>query len=72
MPRGNGTGPMGMGPMTGRKAGFCAGYSMPGYQNAAGFGGGWAAAWARARDVPQLRGGAFRRLPRLGSRVQRG
>ena len=33
MPRGDGTGPMGLGPMTGRGAGFCAGYSMPGYAN---------------------------------------
>ena len=33
MPRGDGTGPMGMGPMTGRAAGYCAGYSVPGYAN---------------------------------------
>jgi hypothetical protein len=33
MPRGDGTGPAGMGPMTGRGAGFCAGYGMPGYMN---------------------------------------
>ena len=33
MPFGNGTGPAGMGPMTGRAAGFCAGYPMPGYMN---------------------------------------
>lgn len=38
MPRGNGTGPMGMGPMTGRGAGFCAGFAAPGYANPAGFG----------------------------------
>jgi len=31
MPRGNGTGPGGMGPMTGRSAGFCAGFDAPGY-----------------------------------------
>ncbi|HOX16036.1 MAG TPA: DUF5320 domain-containing protein [Smithellaceae bacterium] len=36
MPRGNATGPMGMGPMTGRKAGYCAGNNMPGYLNNAG------------------------------------
>lgn len=30
MPGGDGTGPMGMGPMTGRAAGYCAGYPMPG------------------------------------------
>lgn len=33
MPRGDGTGPMGMGAMTGRGAGFCAGYGVPGYMN---------------------------------------
>ncbi len=33
MPGGDGTGPMGMGPMTGRAAGFCAGNNMPGYMN---------------------------------------
>ena len=41
MPRGDRTGPMGMGPMTGRAAGYCAGFGMPGYANPApgrGFG----------------------------------
>ena len=33
MPRGDGTGPAGLGPMTGRAAGFCAGYPVPGYMN---------------------------------------
>lgn len=33
MPGGDRTGPMGMGPMTGRSAGFCAGYTVPGYMN---------------------------------------
>jgi len=33
MPRGDGTGPAGMGPMTGRAAGFCAGFPVPGYMN---------------------------------------
>ena len=36
MPGGNGMGPGGMGPMTGRGAGFCAGYPAPGSMNAAG------------------------------------
>lgn len=36
MPRGDGTGPMGAGPMTGRAAGYCAGYSAPGYTSALG------------------------------------
>lgn len=35
MPRGNGTGPAGMGPMTGRAAGFCAGLTTPGFANPA-------------------------------------
>lgn len=33
MPGGDGTGPAGMGPMTGRAAGYCAGYSTPGAAN---------------------------------------
>jgi hypothetical protein len=33
MPRGDRTGPAGMGPMTGRAAGYCAGYAMPGFRN---------------------------------------
>ena len=41
MPGGDRTGPMGMGAMTGRAAGYCAGSGMPGYANLApgrGFG----------------------------------
>ena len=38
MPGGDRTGPMGAGPMTGRAAGFCAGYPSPGYANGS-FGG---------------------------------
>ncbi|MFW6180162.1 MAG: DUF5320 domain-containing protein [Spirochaetota bacterium] len=33
MPGGDRTGPMGYGPMTGRAAGYCAGYPAPGYMN---------------------------------------
>jgi len=33
MPFGDGTGPRGMGPMTGRGAGYCAGYARPGFAN---------------------------------------
>lgn len=33
MPRGDRTGPMGLGPMTGRGAGLCAGYPEPGFVN---------------------------------------
>ena len=44
MPAGDGTGPRGMGPMTGRGAGYCTGYGAPGYTNpmpGRGFGMGW-------------------------------
>jgi hypothetical protein len=33
MPRGNGTGPMGRGPLTGRGVGYCAGTGRPGYES---------------------------------------
>jgi len=36
MPRGDGTGPMGMGPMTGRAAGYCAGFPTAGFMNPIG------------------------------------
>ena len=39
MPGGDRTGPEGMGSMTGRAAGFCAGYNVPGYMNPYGGGG---------------------------------
>ena len=38
MPRGDRTGPFGMGPMTGRGLGYCAGFGMPGFAN---FAPGW-------------------------------
>ena len=56
MPGGDGTGPMGMGPMTGRAAGYCAGYPVPGYMNPIpgrgrgfGFGRGWGRGRGRGR-----------------------
>jgi hypothetical protein len=45
MPGGDGTGPAGLGPMTGRAAGFCAGYPAPGYMNPIGGRGYWG--WGR-------------------------
>jgi len=48
MPLGDRTGPAGMGPMTGRGAGYCAGYSTPGYMNRGfGRGGGFGRGWGR-------------------------
>ena len=45
MPAGDRTGPMGMGPRTGRGAGFCAGYDAPGYANAIPGRGFWGRGW---------------------------
>ncbi len=65
MPRGNGTGPMGFGPMTGRGAGYCAGFAAPGYMNQAGgrgcgFGRG-GAGFGRGAGAGFGRGGGFGR-----------
>jgi len=48
---GDRTGPNGAGPMTGRGAGFCAGYDRPGYANPAGgrYGRGFARGGGRGR-----------------------
>ena len=56
MPRGDRTGPWGAGPMTGRAAGYCAGYPVPGYMNPpVGYGRGWrhghGRGWGRGRFV---------------------
>jgi ribosomal protein L15 len=45
MPRGDGTGPAGAGPMSGKGAGYCAGYDEPGYTT----GGGWGRGFGRGR-----------------------
>lgn len=48
MPRGNKTGPDGAGPTTGRAAGYCTGYSVPGYMNPRhGYGRGFGRGWGR-------------------------
>lgn len=46
MPRGDRTGPRGMGERTGRGAGFCAGFAVPGYANQ---GGGFGIGFGRGR-----------------------
>ena len=55
MPRGDGTGPQGMGSMTGRAMGFCAGYAQPGYASP-GFGAGTGLGFGRG-----FRGGGWGR-----------
>ncbi len=64
MPWGDGTGPMGAGPMTGRGAGYCGGHSVPGRVDPCGRswgpGRGWrhrycatgVPGWARERSAP--------------------
>ena len=64
MPAGDGSGPRGMGPMTGRGAGHCAGNSVPGYANpipGRGMGMGWmrGAGWGGGRG----RRGSWRYSP---------
>ena len=56
MPRGDQTGPMGMGSMTGRAAGFCAGYDAPGFVNPYGGRMGGAFGWGRGRGYGMGRG----------------
>jgi hypothetical protein len=58
MPGGNRTGPMGMGPKTGRGAGYCSGYDAPGYVNAGpGRGAGFGYGRGRGRGMAFRRGG---------------
>ena len=65
MPRGDRTGPRGLGPMTGRAAGYCAGYSVPGFMNptrgfgrglgrgrSRGWGRGYGRGWWKYTPVP--------------------
>ncbi|MEW6275202.1 MAG: DUF5320 domain-containing protein [Bacillota bacterium] len=52
MPWGNRTGPWGLGPMTGRVMGYCAGYPVPGSLNPGwgwGYGPGLRGYWGRGR-----------------------
>ena len=72
MPGGDGTGPGGMGSMTGRAAGFCAGYPAPGYVNSVGERG-MGMGWGRGRGGGFGRGFGWGRagygFPAYGSAV---
>lgn len=61
MPGGNGTGPLGMGPRTGRAAGYCAGFGQPGYINNSpgGFLGGWGRGFQRGGGRGRGRGRGY-------------
>lgn len=53
MPFGDATGPMGYGPITGRAAGYCAGYGVPGYSNPIpGYGFGAGRGWGTYSNSP--------------------
>ena len=79
MPRGDRTGPMGQGPMTGRGMGYCAGYDVPGFLNrpwgyggfrGGGRGGGFGRGWRHrfyATGVPGWMAGGY---PYYGPPVQ--
>ncbi len=58
MPRGDGTGPMGMGRMTGRGVGYCAGFAAPGYASPVGFAGGFGRGFRRMFHATGLPGWA--------------
>lgn len=64
MPAGDGTGPVGLGPMTGRQAGYCAGYSLPGYMSPMpGRGRGMGHGWGRGRGGGRGRGWGYSYYP---------
>ena len=80
MPAGDGTGPVGAGRMTGRAAGYCAGYGVPGYANPGpgfgmgrgrgrGFGLGTRFGWGRGRGPGWGRGygRGYARVPFYGA-----
>ncbi|MEA3506521.1 MAG: DUF5320 domain-containing protein [Elusimicrobiota bacterium] len=62
MPLGDRTGPAGAGPMTGRGAGYCAGYDVPGYANPIGGRGafGRGLGWGLGRGMGRGGGRGFR------------
>ncbi|MFA6821680.1 MAG: DUF5320 domain-containing protein, partial [Sphaerochaetaceae bacterium] len=55
MPRGDGTGRFGYGPMSGRGFGYCAGYGRPGYmQGGRGFGMGYGRGFGQPYGVEPI------------------
>ena len=54
MPFGDGTGPRGMGPMTGRGAGYCAGFRQSGFANPIPRRGWLGSGWGRRYGYPNI------------------
>lgn len=65
MPRGDGTGPAGLGSMTGRGAGFCAGFLAPGRENTIcrGMGLGYGRGFRRMNNIVT----GFKRTPGMSN-----
>ena len=63
MPRGNRTGPRGLGARTGRGLGYCSGFSTPRYTKGPGMGMGWGHGWRGGRGTGWGRGGRFASSP---------
>ena len=67
MPRGDRTGPAGMGSLTGRGLGYCAGFDSPGYMRTPGLGRGlglgWGPGWGRGRGRGRYWRGVGYRYP---------
>jgi hypothetical protein len=61
MPRGDRTGPAGMGPMSGRGAGYCARFDRPGFANRA-FGRYFGANFERNRGLGSMGGHGWRHM----------
>lgn len=59
MPRGGRSGPFGMGPMTGRGMGYCAGFPTPGFMNPGFCGRGMRWFWRMGPYCPPPRWGYF-------------
>jgi len=69
MPRGDRTGPDGLGPMTGRALGYCAGYDRPGFtQGYGGLGRAWGFGGGRGRGRGFGRGYGFAGYYGIGRR----
>ena len=64
MPRGDRTGPMGQGPVTGRALGYCQGFDSPGFTK--GVGGGMGRGFGHGRGMGMGRGWGFGRGRNFG------
>ncbi len=65
MPRGDRSGPDGMGPMTGRALGYCSGYDSPGFTRAAfGRRGGFGRGFGRGMEFARRPGRFYDPYPR--------